>query len=92
MPTAGWNIWGTSAERLRQFTVAKVQESDALAVLKNAHPEIVIVSRHTMDAGTIKKLGMNDGQIVEWAPIDPKQKLTHSGGEPIDKPMPPGRR
>ena len=85
--TGGWNIWGTTGDTLRQFKVAKAAEGDAMAALSAEFPDVTVVSRHTLDASIIKMLGMKDGQVVEWVPADPKDRLTHAGGEPIDKPM-----
>src|ERR1700741_2579023 len=86
--TAGWNIWGYDGALLRQFTVAKGFEADALALLKTFLPHLKIASRHAMDHDLIGKLGLASGNIIEWIQIDPKQPLTRPGGVPIDQPMP----
>lgn len=87
--TAGWNIWGETNARVRQFTVAKVKEADALALLRAKHPEVKPISRHTMAASTIRMLEMADGQIAEWVEIESSAKggQMPPGGVPIDKPM-----
>jgi hypothetical protein len=86
--TAGWNIWANSGARLRQFSVAAVAEADALAILTSAIPDLVIVSRHTMDRPLIQKLGLAPGKFCEWVPLDAKEPPMKPGGVPIDKPMP----
>jgi hypothetical protein len=86
-PTAGWNIWTKSGEKIRQFTVACAPEDEAISTLKTAFPDAEVVSRHTMAQSTIKMLGIHQGQFMEWCPIDPKEKITRTGGQPIDKPM-----
>ena len=85
--TAGWNIWGMSFDKIRQFTVAKADEQQAFAILRRAHPDVEIVSRHTMDVSTIRTLGIPEGRGVEWVPLDPKDPFTHIGGVPIGQPI-----
>ena len=87
--TAGWNIWGETNARVRQFTVAKVKESDALALLQAKHPEVKPISRHTMAASTIRMLKMADGQITEWVETELSARggQMRPGGVPIDQPM-----
>ena len=43
-PIGGWNIWGKSGERTRQFTVALASEHEAIAMLKAENPDIAVVS------------------------------------------------
>jgi|HubBroStandDraft_4_1064222.scaffolds.fasta_scaffold116595_1 hypothetical protein len=86
--TAGWNIWGYDGALLRQFTVAKVSEAEALALLLSHVPQLTPVSRHTWDRQLIEKLGLTDGAIIECVPVDPKHPLIHAGGEPFNKRMP----
>jgi hypothetical protein len=83
----GWNIWANKGERLRQFTVAEPSEEGAIATLEEANPGLEIISRHIVDLPLIRKLGLPGGKIMEWVPIDPKDKITRAGGVPIDKPM-----
>lgn len=84
--TAGWSIWGKTGDKVRQFTASKAVEADAISLLKATHPKVEVLSRHSMDASTIKFLKMAEGRIVEWVPLNPKDKLK-ARGVPIDKPM-----
>ena len=74
--TGGWNIWGKAGERIRQFTVAIVQEQDAAARLRVENPDIEVLFQHEVDVSTISALGMSLGNITEWVPLDCKERLT----------------
>lgn len=74
-PIGGWNIWGKSGDRIRQFTIARVSEHEAIAMLKAENPDIEVVSQHTVDMSVIEKLGMANYDITEWIPLDCKQTL-----------------
>jgi hypothetical protein len=71
----GWNIWTKSGERIRQFTVALVAEVEAIARVKADNPDVEVYSRHPLDADTIARLGMAEGDITEWVALDCKEKL-----------------
>jgi len=83
----GLNIWTQNGDKIRQFTVAEPHEDAALATLREAHPNLTVVSRHYMDLDLIKKLGIPGGKFVEWIPISSKDRLTRAGGVSIDIPM-----
>jgi transposase len=55
--------------------------------LKAAHQDVEVLSRHSMAQSTINVLGLPEGGIIEWVPADPKEKMTRTGGVPIEKPM-----
>ena len=73
--TGGWNIWAQTGERIRQFTVAMASEEQAVAALCNENPDIEVLSRHSVNATIIAELGMADGEITEWVPLDCKEPL-----------------
>ncbi|MGE9009796.1 hypothetical protein ACO2JO_14510 [Leptospira interrogans] len=74
-PIGGWNIWGKTGERIRQFTVAKISEQEAVAVVSAQNPDVEVLSRHAVEMNTIARLGMPPGDITEWVPLDCKEKL-----------------
>ena len=73
--TDGWSIWAQTGERIRQFTVAIATESQAVAALRNENPDIEVLSRHGVNATIIAQLGMTEGEITEWVPLDCKELL-----------------
>jgi hypothetical protein len=72
----GWNIWGKTGRRIRQFTVATISEQEAVAALRFENPDIEVLSQHEVDLDTISSLGMSIGDITEWVALDCKEKLT----------------
>jgi hypothetical protein len=87
--TAGWNIWGKTGDRVRQFTVAKASEGDAMAALRTKHPDVEVLFRHTMaESREIKFLRMTDGQVTELILLESSKggEMT-PGGVTISKPM-----
>jgi len=85
--TGGWNIWGTSGERIRQFTVAVVSWPEALDLFQSENPDVEILSRHLVGMTAITKLRMVPGEITEWVPLDCKERLTRIGGVPVGMEM-----
>ena len=73
--TGGWSIWARTGERIRQFTVAMASESQAVAALRSENPDIEVLARHSVDTTIIAQLGMADGEILEWLPLDCKEQL-----------------
>ena len=71
----GWNVWTKSGTRIRQFTVVVAAEKVALAALKADNPDLELFSCHPVNEDTIRQLGMTDGDITEWVPLDCKEKL-----------------
>ena len=78
-PIGGWNVWGKSGKRIRQFTIALASEHDAVAMLKAENPDIEVVSRHAVGLSMLERLGMGNRDITEWVPLDCKQRLPATG-------------
>jgi hypothetical protein len=87
MVDGGWNFWGKTNGRLRQFTVADPTESEAISILKATLPDLEIVSRHRLDLSLIQFLGAKNGSVTEWVPANPRDRLERAGGVLIDQPM-----
>jgi hypothetical protein len=82
--TGGWTIWGKCRERIRQFSVALPSDVEAIAVLKAENPDMEVLAKHVMSVNTLNSLGMTHGDITEWVPLDCKQKIARSDGQPTD--------
>jgi hypothetical protein len=85
--TSGWNIWGKSGTRIRQFTVAIASEPKAIEILKAENPDLEVLSRHVVGGNVLTTLRMTEGDITEWVPLDCKDKLARTGGVPINVAM-----
>ena len=78
-PKAGWSIWGKSGTRIRQFMVAFASRNEALVALKADNPDVEVISHDKVAGGTLEALGMTIGDIMEWVPLDCKEKLAPIG-------------
>jgi hypothetical protein len=80
----GWTVWAKSSERLRQFTVAESSEGEALATFQQAHQDLEVVSRQAMSLELMHCFGAKASSVTEWMLIDPKQRITPTGGTSIE--------
>jgi hypothetical protein len=83
----GWEIWAeeTGTGKVRQFTVAKPLEAEAIAAVEARFP-VRVVSRHTHDQSTIRDLNLTGDRYIEWIQADPNDVITPMG-VPIGTPM-----
>jgi hypothetical protein len=82
--TGGWTIWGKCRERIRQFSVALPSDVEAIAVLKAENPDIEVLAKYVISINTLNCLGKTLGDITEWIPLDCKEKIAPSDGQPTD--------
>jgi len=82
--TGGWTICGKCRELIRQFSVALPSDLEAITGLKAENPDIEVLAKHALSVNTLNYLGMTHGDITEWIPLDCKQKVTRSDGQPTD--------